>query len=71
MNLKTYLTIITTVLILSCGGSGNTTSQSAEAPVNETEIVDSISTAVDEIKSDLSNETESTIQEIDSLLNDI
>lgn len=57
--------------ILGCGSGGSSSGSSIEDEVNETAIVDSISTSVDQMKTEISSETENTINEIDSLLSDI
>ena len=65
--------IIATTLIvltlLSCGGNKDTTSESI--PTEQESTLDSVSVAVDQLKADISAETKNTIEEIDSLLNDI
>ena len=59
---------ISLLFLLSCGSGSGTTEISAQEEKN---IVDSVSTAVDEAKKDLLDETTSTSSEIDSLLSDI
>lgn len=59
-------------IFTSCGGNTTSTNQTpSEAAANETTIVDSISIAIDKQKTELNNDTKSTIEEIDSLLNGI
>lgn len=71
MKIQTYFVALATIMIMSCGGSGTTTEQTSEATIDETAVIDSISIAVDEMKTDLHSETEATVEEIDSLLSDI
>ncbi len=64
--------IATTMIVLtllSCGGNKDTTSESI--PTEQESTLDSVSVAVDQLKADISAETKNTIEEIDSLLNDI
>lgn len=69
MKLK-YLSIVVFFALMSCAsGSGNEKAGATE--VNEEAIVDSISTSMDKIKTEISTETEKTVEEIDELLKDI
>lgn len=69
----TIAAVFMSFALFACGGSGSSSSEQAstENTVTEEALVDSISTKVDVIKSEISSETEETIQEIDSLLNGI
>ncbi len=68
--MKLKLLIIVTILALySCGGGQQAAS---ETPAEQEAIVlDSISTAVDEAKTELKTATDETVEEIDELLKDI
>ncbi len=65
----TIATILIVLTLLSCGGNKDTTSESI--PTEQESTLDSVSVAVDQLKADISAETKNTIEEIDSLLNDI
>lgn len=72
--MKNTLAILSlATLLFACGGSGSQSSEQAtgESKISEEALVDSISTKIDVIKSELSTQTKETVQEIDSLLNDI
>lgn len=56
------------LVLMSCGGGNANNEISAE---EEKKIVDSVSTAVDEVKKGLLEETTATTAEVDSLLSDI
>ena len=70
MKIQTYFVAMATIMIMSCGG-GASSEKTAESEIDEAAVVDSISVAVDEMKTDLSKETEATVEEVDSLLSDI
>ncbi|MFY0606157.1 MAG: hypothetical protein JXR10_05550 [Cyclobacteriaceae bacterium] len=67
MKLK-LLSVLVVLILSACGGTTKSTENTAE---KEAIVLDSITTALDEIKTEVQSETDQTVEEIDEILKDI
>ncbi len=67
MKLK-LLSVLLVLIMSSCGGTTKSTENTVE---KEAIVLDSITTALDDIKTEVKTETDQTVEEIDAILKDI